>query len=166
MREVADLINKERTSRATRCRPSLDARGEHEVGNDELAASFKQIEQAHLAVRSLEHIVLVDPDHRQPATFSGKRVSCTSGCFFFSQRAWPFDNVSSAKTERRVTAIEYLRNNRALPSPKDKNDLLRQACRRGDVTSTRNTQIPNRLRPLDFLSRSPFSVLSNLPTAR
>jgi hypothetical protein len=78
--------DEERTAGAARCRPAIDRRGEHEVVNDELRAPFEQIEQISLAVRSLEHIVLVDPDHRQPAALRGQRVSRAGSCFFLHEQ--------------------------------------------------------------------------------
>ena len=41
----------------------------------QLAAAFEQIEQAHLAVRAVEDVVLLDLDHRLPAALRGERVA-------------------------------------------------------------------------------------------
>src|SRR5215216_2555194 len=41
---------------------------------DELAAPLEEVEQAGLAVRTLEDVLLLDPDHRQPAPFGVQRV--------------------------------------------------------------------------------------------
>ena len=42
----------------------------------ELVAAVEQIEQAGLAVRALEHVLLVDPDHGQFAPLGVERVAC------------------------------------------------------------------------------------------
>ena len=57
------LSTQERAARAA----LVPARVEHEVVDDELAAALEQVEQARLAVRALEDVVLVDLDHRQLA---------------------------------------------------------------------------------------------------
>jgi hypothetical protein len=44
------------------------------VVDDELAASLEQFEEARLAVRPVEDVVLFDSDHWQPASFRGQRV--------------------------------------------------------------------------------------------
>jgi hypothetical protein len=75
MGEVANVVNEQRTAGAARFRPALDARGEHKVVDDQLAAAIEQIEQGRLAVRALEDVLLLDPDHREPASLCGKRVA-------------------------------------------------------------------------------------------
>src|SRR5687768_5826039 len=67
---VGDLV---RAGRAAGT-PVLPLRIEHEVLDDELAASLEEAGQADLAVRSLEDVVLVDPHHRQPAPVSVEGV--------------------------------------------------------------------------------------------
>jgi hypothetical protein len=44
------------------------------VADDELAAAVEKVEQVGLAVRALEHVVLVDPDHGQLAPLAVQGV--------------------------------------------------------------------------------------------
>jgi len=44
------------------------------VADDELPAPLEQVEQASLAVRTLEDVLLLDPDHRQPAALGVQLV--------------------------------------------------------------------------------------------
>ena len=85
MGEMADVVDEERTTGTTRGRPAVDPRSEHEVVDDELAATIEQIEQARPAVRAFEPVVLVDPHHRQPAALCGQRVSRTGRCLFLRE---------------------------------------------------------------------------------
>jgi hypothetical protein len=83
MREVADVVDRERPARAALVPrfPGLSgrscARVEDEVIHAELTVAVEQIEQARIVVRALEYVLLVDLDHRQPATFSVQRVPVT-----------------------------------------------------------------------------------------
>src|SRR5687767_1017751 len=86
MGEMADLVDKERTSGAPRRRPAVDTRSEHEVVDDQLTTPLEQIEQPRLAIRPLEHIVLIDLDHRLPAPLRGQRISGTGGRLFLLEQ--------------------------------------------------------------------------------
>src|SRR4029077_10055108 len=82
MGKVPDLIDEHRTSRAASRRPTIDPRGEHEVVEDELSASFEQVEEAHLAGGGNENIVLVDSDHWQPSALRGQDIARMRGRLF------------------------------------------------------------------------------------
>jgi hypothetical protein len=60
----------------------LPGRVEHDVLNDQLAAPGKQIDKSHRVVRPLEHVVRVDPHHRQPAPVGAQNVTL-AGEFLF-----------------------------------------------------------------------------------
>src|SRR5207244_10553359 len=60
-----------------------------EVIEEQLPAPLEQVEQAGLAVRAVEGVVLVDPDHRQSATLGGEGVACTGGFLFFGKQRVP-----------------------------------------------------------------------------
>jgi len=68
---VGDLVGPGRAARTA----VLPARVEHEVPDDELAASAEQVEQAGLAVWARKDVVLVDLDHGEPAALGVQRVS-------------------------------------------------------------------------------------------
>ena len=70
MGEVADVVDDHRTAVAA----FVPGRTEHEVVQDQLSASFEQIEQAGLAVRALEDVILLDPDHGQPPALGSERI--------------------------------------------------------------------------------------------
>jgi hypothetical protein len=73
--EVADVVDEQRAALAARRRPAVHAGGEHEVVDDELAASVEQVAEARLAAGALEDVVLVDADHGLPASLGGQRVA-------------------------------------------------------------------------------------------
>jgi hypothetical protein len=56
---LGHLVGAGRAARAS----VFPRRIEHEVANDQLPSTLEQVEQAGLAVRSFEHIVLVDLHH-------------------------------------------------------------------------------------------------------
>jgi hypothetical protein len=71
MGDMADLVDEHRAAGAARRGPALYVRREHEVVEDELLAAIEQVAQACLALRTLEDVVLLDSDHRLPATLGG-----------------------------------------------------------------------------------------------
>jgi hypothetical protein len=66
-----NLVGAGRAARAA----VFPARIEHEVADDKLHAAFEEVEQARLAVRTFEDIVLFDPDHRQHAALDIERIA-------------------------------------------------------------------------------------------
>jgi hypothetical protein len=83
MRQVGDVVGHVRAARAALVPGSSGlawrrvVRVEHEMVDDELTTPAEQIEQARLAVRPLEDILLGDLDRRQSAAFGAQRVSLT-----------------------------------------------------------------------------------------
>src|SRR3954465_1163474 len=72
MREVTDLICKPGAARAA----DVLVVEPHEVVDDELAPALEQVGEAELrAARAVEHVVLVDLDHRQPPPVGVERVA-------------------------------------------------------------------------------------------
>src|SRR5437870_10913334 len=59
------------------------------VVEEQLLSTLEQVEQGGLAVRSVEDVVLVDLDHRQPATLGGKQISCSGGFLLFRKERVP-----------------------------------------------------------------------------
>ena len=78
---MADLVDEHRTAVAAR----ILVRPEHEVVEEQLRPPLEQVEQRRLALRTVEGVVLVDPNHRQPATLGGERVACTAGFLFLGK---------------------------------------------------------------------------------
>jgi hypothetical protein len=76
--EVADVVDEHRTPVAARRRPAVDPRAEHEVVQDQLAASIDEIEQARLAVRAFESVVLVPTGARRSASASSSATATAS----------------------------------------------------------------------------------------
>src|SRR5262245_4454876 len=66
MCEMPDLVDEHRAAVTARIRPAMGTWPEHEVVKDQPAPVLEQIEELGLAVRALEHVILVDPDHRLP----------------------------------------------------------------------------------------------------
>src|SRR5437899_539753 len=70
VREVPDVVDQERAARAAR----VQVPPPHEVIDDQLTAPLEQVQQARLAIGTLEDIVLVDLDHRELAPPGVERV--------------------------------------------------------------------------------------------
>jgi hypothetical protein len=79
---VADIVDDHRAARAGIGITRL----QHVVVDDELAAAVEQVEQAHLAVWTLEGVLLLDPDHRQPPALRCQRIPGPSGLLLFDQQ--------------------------------------------------------------------------------
>src|SRR3954469_4696121 len=79
---VRDLVGPGRATRAA----LLPFGREHEVADNELATPLKQVEQAGLPVRTLEDVLLLDPDHRQPAALSVQFVPLPGEFFLPGQQ--------------------------------------------------------------------------------
>src|SRR5689334_6126255 len=85
MGQVTDLVDEHRAAVAA----GVFVRAEHEVVEEQLPARIEEVEQARLPVRPVENVVLVDPDHRQPATLGRERVSCPGGVLFLGKERFP-----------------------------------------------------------------------------
>ena len=90
MREMAsgDMVGPGRAARAPLVQRLASFPQPHEMVDDELKATFEQVEQTRFSVGTFEDIVLLDPDHRQPAALGVQRVPAT-GEFLLSWRAVP-----------------------------------------------------------------------------
>src|SRR5262245_65005103 len=72
MHDVAvDVVGRPGATRAA----LLPSRTEHEVVDDELAASLEEVAEGFLAVRSLEQVGLVDPDPGQLAPLGAQAIA-------------------------------------------------------------------------------------------
>ena len=67
----------------------LPARVEHEVADDELPPAVEQVQQGGGAVGPLEHVVLLDLHHRQPATVGGEHVPGPGQLLLLGQQLLP-----------------------------------------------------------------------------
>src|SRR5262249_30605954 len=108
----ADVIDDHRAARAAGRRPAIDTGRKHEVVDDELAASLEQFDEARLAVRSVEDVILFDSDHWQPAALCIQCVSRSRGSLFLGEQALtghapflPRDNSRQALLLRRHDAF-------------------------------------------------------------
>jgi hypothetical protein len=68
---AVEVIGEQRAARAA----LLPVRAEHEVIDDQLALAAEQIGERLLAVRGVEHVVLVDLLPRQLAPFAAQRIT-------------------------------------------------------------------------------------------
>ena len=64
MCQVADVVDEHGATSAACFGPARDSGLEEEAVDDQLPAPVEQVEQANLAVRTLEDVVFLDPDHR------------------------------------------------------------------------------------------------------
>ncbi len=77
---MADLVGSQRAAPAGMVGPAEHARLEEGAVDDQLTAAVEQVEQAGLAVRPLEHIVLLHGHPRHAPALGGQRVACA--CVF------------------------------------------------------------------------------------
>lgn len=71
LESVGHLVGFGGTARAA----LVPVRREHEVVDEQLATSVEQVEQRGLAVRTLDDVLPVDLDHREPAPVCVERVA-------------------------------------------------------------------------------------------
>src|SRR3989338_6214934 len=82
-----DMVGQERTARAA----LLPAGAEHEVVNDQLAASGEEIDETLGTLPALEDIRLVDPDPGQRPAFGAQLVALAGEGLFLVQQLPAFD---------------------------------------------------------------------------
>src|SRR5690242_3317881 len=81
----------------------IPTRIKHEVVDDQLLAAVKEIEQADLAVRAIEDVLLVNPDHRQSAAFRIEPVSRVGSFLLFKKQVVARDKpLIACNNSRRV----------------------------------------------------------------
>ena len=94
MREVGHLIRHERTADAGMLRPAVHAWFEESAVNDQLTAALEQIEQAHFAFGSVEHVFLFDGLPGHPTPFSCQCIARASERLLLHEetlvRSFPF----------------------------------------------------------------------------
>ena len=78
-----DMVGPCRAARATLVQRLAGVPQPHEVIDDELKAVLEQIEQTRLAIGAFEDVVLLDPDHREPAATNEQASAGRSGAYFF-----------------------------------------------------------------------------------
>src|SRR5499427_3335976 len=75
MSQVGNLIGAQGAPAAGMLRPAEDAGLEEGAVDDQLTAALEQIEQAYLALGSIELVLLVHGQPRHPPAFGGERVT-------------------------------------------------------------------------------------------
>src|ERR1700693_2421262 len=75
MRQVADLDATEGTAAAGMLGPPEHAGLEEGAVHDQLTAALEQVEQAHLALRPIELVLLLHRQPRHPPALCGQRVT-------------------------------------------------------------------------------------------
>jgi hypothetical protein len=75
MGEVGDLIGAQGAAAAGMLRPAEHAGLEERTVNDQLRAALEQIEEAYLALRPVELVLLPQGQPRHPPTLGGQRVT-------------------------------------------------------------------------------------------
>src|SRR6185295_15284401 len=75
MSEMANLVGTERAAPAGMLRPAEHPGLEEGAVDDQLTAAFEQIDQAYLALGSVELVLLVHSQPRHPPTLRGQRVT-------------------------------------------------------------------------------------------
>ena len=82
VRQVADAVGQERAGRAALVR----VRVEHEMVDQQLTPALEQLQQAGLAVRALELVLLADLGHRHPAPLSVQCIALPGELFLPGQQ--------------------------------------------------------------------------------
>src|ERR1035438_6971192 len=75
IRQMSDLVGTQRAAAAGMLRPAEHTGLEEGAIDDQLPATLKQIEQAYLAVGSVETVLLLNSHPRHPPAFGGHRVT-------------------------------------------------------------------------------------------
>ncbi len=86
---MGDLVGNERAAAARMLRPAVHAGLEEGAVDDQLASPFEQVEQAGLARRSLELVVLLDSHPGHPPSFGGERVTGARQGFLLGEELLP-----------------------------------------------------------------------------
>src|SRR5882724_12209641 len=90
---AVEVVDQERAVGATRLPP----RAEHEVIDDQLAAPGKEVRQGLLPARSVEDVVLVHLDHREPAAFPAQRVALAGELLLLGEQRLPGGNPVASR---------------------------------------------------------------------
>src|SRR5580704_15124171 len=94
MGQVGDLVGAERAAAASMVWPAEHAGLEEGAVDDQLAAALEQIEQAHLALGSVEPVLLVHGQPWHPPALGGQRVTGAGQRLLFHEelltRSLPF----------------------------------------------------------------------------
>jgi hypothetical protein len=100
-----DMISDERAAFAH----MIGSRRQHEVIDRELAAALEQIRKRAFALRSFEHVRLLDFDPGKPTTFGAKRIELVRYGFLLEEDALRVASHSSRDTtfgeERLLVAM-------------------------------------------------------------
>ena len=83
MGEVGNLIGAQGAAAAGMLGPAKHPGLEERAVDDQLTAALKQIEQAYLALGSVELVLLVQGHPRHPPAFGGQRVTGAGQGFLF-----------------------------------------------------------------------------------
>src|ERR1051325_2832348 len=75
MGRMRDLVGHERAAAAGMIGPAVNSGLEEGAVNDQLTPALEQVEQARLALRSVERIGLLHSHPRHPPTLGGQRVT-------------------------------------------------------------------------------------------
>jgi hypothetical protein len=85
MRQVGDLVGTERATAAGVVGPAKDPGLEEGAVDDQLRAAFEQIEQAHLALGSVELVLLLHHHPGHPPTLGSQCIALMHHSFFLDQ---------------------------------------------------------------------------------
>src|SRR5215471_1394356 len=86
VRDVADLVGHQGAAGARVVGPAVHAGLEEGAVDDKLAAALEQAGQAHLAVRPVEHVVLLDRQPRHPPAFGRQRIPGAGHLLFLDEQ--------------------------------------------------------------------------------
>src|ERR1700722_8214092 len=109
MREVAsgDVVGPSRAARTPLVQWPASFPKPHEMIDDELKAPLEQVEQACFAVWTLEDIVLLDPDHRQPATLGVERVQAMGMFLLLGEQLQACSKPLGSRHDPRIFYIDH-----------------------------------------------------------
>ena len=146
LREVGDraveMIGEQRTTRAA----LLPVRAEHEVVDDQLAVFAEKLGQRFLAVRAIEHVILLDFLPGQLAALAAERVARARKCFFLRE-------MRLAGNEPLVMGDDFMRLHVAL--------LIRSPMEQANAGSASATRIS--LRSIRAATRQSAGVIQPTP---
>src|SRR5271165_3860729 len=86
MGQLGDLVRAQGAAAASVLGPPEHPRFEEGAIDDQLAAALEQIEQAYLALGSVEFVLLLDGNPRHPPTLGGQRVTGAGQFLLFHEQ--------------------------------------------------------------------------------
>ena len=105
MGEVADVVGHQRAADTAMLGPPVHAGVDEGAVDDQLAAAVEQVEQAHLALGPLEHVLLLHRRPRHPPAHRGQRITRAGQLLLLDEHAPGGRPPTPAPTRSGVSSL-------------------------------------------------------------